>query len=185
MTDEPDPRVQRILEPRGRAPGVFLLAAISIICLCFSYRSKLYAAFFASPGLYAAPAVTAEEFESVKRQMGESSQAMLDELNTQRDQTSAQKADIQKLTDQISTLTSQISALNEKIDALQKVQATSASHAEMRPEALQTAVPKRPHSVAARRRPVVAKPDNPASEPATPPAFPTLVPQTVPPASGN
>lgn len=185
MTDDPDPRVQRILEPRSKAPSISVLATLVIICLCFSYRSELYTAFFASPAVDAAPAVTAVDFDSVKRQMAESSQSILDELNTQRDGTRAQKADIQKLTDQVSSLTSQISALNEKLDALQKVQAASASHAEMRPEAFQPAVPKRPHSVAVRRRPVVAKPDNPTPDPATPPAFPILVPQTVPPASGN
>jgi TolA-binding protein len=185
VTDDPDPRVQRILEPPSKAPSIFVLAAIVILCLCFSYRSELYTGFFASPAVDAAPAVTAEDFDSVKRQMAESSQAMLDELNRQRDGTRAQKADIQKLTDQVSSLASQISVLNGKIDALQKVQAASASHAQMRPEAFQSAVPKRPHSVAVRKRPVVAKPDNPAPDPATSPAFPILVPQTVPSASGN
>jgi septal ring factor EnvC (AmiA/AmiB activator) len=188
VTDELNPEVRRILQPRSKAPVFLILATIATVTLIF------YTAFVASSGPNATPVGTAEnhpatveELDSVKRQMDESSQSMIERLNAQQNGMSEQKADLQKLADQVSALNNQLSALNEKIAGLQKTQAASEAHAEKQPEAQQapqSTSQNRPRIVAARRRPVVPKPAaSPVASPA--PEFPTLVPQVVAPANSN
>jgi septal ring factor EnvC (AmiA/AmiB activator) len=191
VTDDLDPRVHQVLQPRSGAHTIFIVVTIAIACLVLAYRHELSAYVLGSSASGAAPAVateghpaTVEDLETVKRQMTDSARSMIDELNAQKDDIRIQKSDLQRMADQVSTLSNELSSANEKIDALQKAQA-NASHAELRSEAPQPAAPSRRHFIAARRRPVVPKPDNPNPNSTPASVFPTLVPQGVPPSTGN
>jgi hypothetical protein len=121
------------------------IIAAAFAYLWLNYDGLLHAVSFDErPG--AAPVVdsgdepvTQKDFESFKRQMTESLQATIENLD-------AQKADLKKLSDQVSALTA-------KIDALQ----TAAT------PATQPVAPARPPVVAARKKPLGPKTPGPIS----------------------
>ena len=178
MTDDMDPTVRRILTPRrSKAPAILIMGAIAVAYLCFSYFNKITSALLPVPPPEALPVsttenrrVTTEQLDTLKLQIDESSRLATDGLN-------AQKADLQKLTDQIS-------ALVHKIDALEKAEASSLAHAEIRPDVSPSIPPRRRLPViAVHRKPVPSRTTGPSTT--GPGPAPTNFPPILGPQSGG
>jgi hypothetical protein len=151
VTDDFDHQVRQALQRRRRSPRVFIsVGALAVIAAAFAYLwlnhdGLLHAVSFDERPA-AAPVVdsgdepvTQKDFEAFRRQMAESLQSTIEDMD-------AQKADLKKLSDQVSALT-------VKIDALQ----TTAT------PVTQPVAPARPPVVGARKKPLGPKTPGPIS----------------------
>jgi hypothetical protein len=155
VTDDLDYQVRQALQRRRRSPRVLLYACIlaavagtsgylwlncdSLAKLAFAERSP------AAPVLDSSErGVTQKDFEALKRQLAESLQSTIEDID-------AQKAELKRLSDQVTALTA-------KVDALQSASQTAGSlSGELRPGPQQPVVPARPPVIAARKKPPAPK----------------------------
>lgn len=161
MTDDLDHQVRHALQRRRRSPRVLLyvciLAAVagtsgyvwlnydSLAKLAFAGRSP------AAPVLDSGDSgVTQKDFEALKRQLAQSLQSTIENID-------AQKAELKRLSDQVT-------ALAAKVDALHSAPQTAGSlSSELRPGPQQPVVPARPPVITARKKPPAPKTNGPIS----------------------
>jgi hypothetical protein len=161
VTDDLDHQVRQALQRRRKSPRVLLyvciLAAVvgtsgylwlnydSLANLVFAGRSS--AAPVPNDG---DPSATQKDFEAFRRQMAESLQSTIENIEVL-------KADLKKLSDQVSSLAA-------KIDAVQgAAPSTGPLSGELRPGPQQPAVPVRQPVIAARKKPPAPKTNGPIS----------------------
>jgi uncharacterized coiled-coil protein SlyX len=166
MTGDLDPTIRRILMPRSGPPVILILLLIAVAAYGLITLYEPGTEPVPSPPSDAPPVATMENwrapFDDLKRQIEQSSQSATNEM-------SARKADLEKLADQIS-------ALADKVDAMQKSNASSAEHAEIRPDISQSPQRRSQHLVAVHRKPMAAAPPSPIPTAPTPTSsFPPLL----------
>jgi phage shock protein A len=161
VTDDLDHQVRQALQRRRRSPSVLLYVCIVAAIagasgyLWLNYDSLAKLAFAERPP--AAPmvdsserGVTQKDFEALTRQLAESLQSTIENID-------AQKAELKRLSDQVT-------ALAAKVDALQSASQTADSlSGELRPGPQQPVVPARPPVIAARKKPPAPTTNGPIS----------------------
>jgi phage shock protein A len=163
VTDDFDHQVRQALQRRRKSPRVLIsVGVLAVIVAAAAYLWLNYDGLVQHVSFAAPPAVTPvvnsseepvtqKDFEAFRRQMAESLQSTIEDMD-------AQKAALKKLSDQVTALTAKIDALQTAVPATGPLSAP----AELRPGS-QSAIPDRAPVIAARKKPPAPKTTGPIS----------------------